>query len=101
MSNDNEEFDEDAYERPQFDTAEDALTEFLERMWYAASRRYLAQAIIDELPWNGYKIVKMTEEERDQHETDYDTWLASVEPQFPKIKNIQIDPNALEELVED
>lgn len=58
----------------EFDTAADALAEFLDRMIYWRSRRDLAETIIDELPWNGYHIVKMTEEEKQEFLEDYETW---------------------------
>jgi len=55
-----------------FDTAEDAVTSALEALFYSRSRRDTAEYLVEEaLPSRGWKVVKMTDEERKQWESDF------------------------------
>ena len=48
-----------------------AVKNMLDRLIYAASSEDVAAYLVDELPTNGYRIVKMTEEEVKQWKEEY------------------------------
>jgi len=59
-------------DQTDFDTPEDAITHALTALVYSRSTRDTANYLVDEgLPSRGWKVVKMTDEEREAWEGDY------------------------------
>ena len=60
------------FDQTEFDSAEDAVHHALIMLFYSAGPQYTADYLVNEaLPSRGWKIVKMTNDERKQWESEY------------------------------